>query len=335
MDFGEVLGKAWKITWKHKVLWIFGIFASCGTRSGPNFNFNTSYRTGNEFSGPTPSLPPAMMDALDRFTHLFEDPTFIWKFIAVVISVVCIIAILEIFLGTIGRIGLIRGAADAEAGAERLGFGELWKSGLHYFWRFFGLSLLIGSPILLIYLALVAGIIVFAVYASETRGYSSSAAAPGLFVLIAVLCAFACVVFLLAILISFLSPQAERAIVIENEGVINGLRRGWNVLTKNLGSILIVWLITVVIGFAAGILIALPVLVVVVPAVFAFMAGGSQASYTPLIVAGLCILAYLPVSLVAEGILMTYLQSVWTLTYLRLVKPNPEAGTPVVPPANA
>ena len=34
MDYGEVLGKAWKIIWKHKVLWIFGILASFGKGSG-------------------------------------------------------------------------------------------------------------------------------------------------------------------------------------------------------------------------------------------------------------------------------------------------------------
>jgi hypothetical protein len=26
MDFGEVLTKAWKIIWKYKILWLFGIF---------------------------------------------------------------------------------------------------------------------------------------------------------------------------------------------------------------------------------------------------------------------------------------------------------------------
>ena len=34
MDYGEVLSKAWKIIWKHKVLWIFGILASFGQGSG-------------------------------------------------------------------------------------------------------------------------------------------------------------------------------------------------------------------------------------------------------------------------------------------------------------
>lgn len=332
MDYGEILSKAWKIVWKFKVLWIFGIFASCGTRSGPNFNFNSSYRTGNEFSS-EPNLPPAVMTQLYRLARLFEDPAFIWKFVAVVVSVVCIIVIIEIFFGTIGRIGLIKGAADVDAGAEHLGFGELWKSGLQYFWRFFGLSLLIGSPVILIYLALVMGGIVFAIYAVGTRGNPTGADPAAFFALIAVLCIFGCVTFLLALFVSFLSPQAERAIVIENQGILDSLRRGWSVLKNNLGSILIVWLITVVIGSVAGILIALPVFLVAIPAFFALLAGGNDPSYTPLIIAGACILAYLPVSLVAEGILMAYFQSIWTLTYLRLTKPKQEI--PIVQTANA
>ncbi len=56
MDYGEVLSKAWKIAWKFKVLWIFGILASCGQSRGGNFNFNNSFRTnGNGFSNSTPN----------------------------------------------------------------------------------------------------------------------------------------------------------------------------------------------------------------------------------------------------------------------------------------
>ncbi len=34
MDFGEVFSKAWKIIWKYKILWLFGIFASCSGGGG-------------------------------------------------------------------------------------------------------------------------------------------------------------------------------------------------------------------------------------------------------------------------------------------------------------
>jgi hypothetical protein len=331
MDFGEILSKAWKITWKYKILWIFGILASCGTGSGPNLNFNSGYQTNTPSEGIT-NLPPGFEDNLLKFVRLFENPAVIAAFL----GVICVLILLVIFLSIMGRIGLIKGATDADAGAERLGFGELWKSGLQYFWRFLGLSLLIGSPVLFVYLALVAaGIGAILVVAAGSQNHPFSAAAPALLALIPVICVLACAIFLLAIVLSFLSPQAERAIVIENEGVISGLRRGWQVLTKNLFSILVVWLITVVIGIVAGVIVALPILIVVFPAVMATMLAGNNVSYTPLIIAGLCIVAYLPVSLVLNGILQSYVQSVWTLTYLRLTKTKEDTQAPAALPSNA
>ena len=330
MDFGEVLTKAWKIVWKFKILWIFGIFAGCGTRSGGGFNGGSGVRSSGT-PGQVPNLPPGVEDNLFKFVHFFENPAVIVGFI----SLICAIILLTIFLGIMGRIGLIKGAEAADAGAEHLSFGELWKSGLHYFWRILGLSLLIGSPIILFYLALIfGGLLIFLAYVSHSGSSSFGTIAPALVALLPVLCIFVCLIFLLAILIGFLAPQAERAILIENEGVISGLRRGWNVLTKNLGPIIIIWFITVVIGVAAGILVALPLLIILVPAFIAFMAGGNQPSFTPLIIAGLCVVAYIPVSILANGILSAYLESVWTLTYLRLTKLQTDIPS-VVTPSNA
>jgi hypothetical protein len=329
MDFGEVLTKAWKIVWKFKILWVFGIFAACGTRNGGGFNGGggSSYRS-NGTPGQIPNLPPGFEDNLLKFVRFFENPAVIAGFI----SLICVIILLTIFFSIVGRIGLIKGAVGADAGAEHLSFGELWKSGLQYFWRFLGLSLLIGSPILLFYLALViGGLFILLTYLSGSQNSSFSAAAPAIVALIPVICLLVCAIFLFAIIISFLRPQAERAIVIENEGILSSLRRGWNVLTKNLGPILIIWFITVVIGFAVGILVALPVFIILVPAFIAFMAGGNNPSFTPLVIAGLCIVAYIPVSLVANGILTAYLESVWTLTYLRLTKLKPDAQVAIVP----
>jgi hypothetical protein len=266
--------------------------------------------------------------------NFIENPAVIIGFI----SLICVIFLITIFLTIIGKIGLIKGAAEADAGAEHLSFGDLWKSGLQYFWRILGLSLLIGSPILIFYLALViGGLVVFLTYLSGPRSNSFfSAASPALLAFIPVLCVLACVLFLFAIVIGFIATQAERAIVIENEGIISGLRRGWSVLTKNLGPILIIWLITVVISFAAGILISLPILIIVVPAIIAFAAsafigGGSNPSLTPILIAGLCIVAYIPVSLVANGILTAYVESVWTLTYLRITKEKPDLQAAFAP----
>jgi hypothetical protein len=335
MDYGEVIKNAWKITWKFKVLWIFGILAACGTSRGGSFNFNNNFQTnGNGFSNPTPNLPPAIMEQAYRFASLFNDPTFIWKFVAVVLTVVCIIVLVEIFFGTMGRIGLIKGSAEADAGAEKLRFGELWKESTPYFWRVFWLSFLIGAPFLVLFIVLIASILAAVIPLARNNASESAV----LLILLPVICIFFCVIVILAIIVGFISTQAERAIVLENKSILDGFRRGWEVLTKNLGPILIIWLITAAIGFVAAIVIALPLLVVMVPLAIAFIANMNNLnfSFTPWIVAFVCILcAYIPISWFANGILMTYLQSVWTLTYLRITKPKQEEPAPVALPTNA
>ena len=58
--------------------------------------------------------------------------------------------------------------------------------------------------------------------------------------------------------------------VIEDLRMLDGLRRGWEVVKKNVGPVLVIWLITAVIGVVIGLVIALPILVVVVPAIIGF-----------------------------------------------------------------
>jgi hypothetical protein len=332
MDFGEVLNKAWKIVWKFKILWIFGIFAGCGTSRGARFNSGggSGFNFGGEVPRSAPNLPPNFEDNLLKFMNFIETPAAI---IGLVIFILVVIFVVTFFT-VMGKIGLIKGAQDADAGAEHLGFGGLWQSGLHYFWRFLGLSLLIGSPGILIFLAILfSGMVVLFYVLTGSQGNSFAPSDSTLLAFIPLFCIFLCLILLLALVISFLGPPAERAIVIDNEGVISGIRRGWKVLMANLGSILIVWLILAAIGFAAGLLIELPVLIIVAPAVIAFAvslaAGGSNLSYAPLIIAGLCTVAYIPVSLVASGILTAYTESVWTLTYLRLTQPQPGEQAPI------
>jgi hypothetical protein len=335
MDYGEILSKSWKIVWKFKVLWIFGVLAGCGqSRGGNNFNFNNSFRSGNGFSNPTPNLPPPVMDALNRFVRLFKDPAFLWQFVAIVIAVICVIVLVEIFLGTIGRIGLIKGSAEADAGTQALTFGGLWHESTPYFWRIFWLSFLIGTPFAIAIIAIVLGFVI-ALIPLASKDSSSMAS---LLILLPALCTLLCVIFLLAIILGFISIQAERAIVLENKSILVGFKRGWEVLTKNLGPILIIWLITAAIGVVAAIVIALPLLVVMVPLVIAFIANMNSLnfSFTPWIIAFICIICvYAPVSWFANGIVTAYLQSVWTLTYIRITRPTPEEQAPVDSPTNA
>ena len=47
----------------------------------------------------------------------------------------------------------------------------------------------------------------------------------------------------------------------------------------------------------------------------------------PLIIMGVCMCVYIPVSMLLNGVLTSYTESAWTLTYLRLTR-DPAAGMP-------
>ena len=89
-------------------------------------------------------------------------------------------------------------------------------------------------------------------------------------------------------------------------------------LKANLGPILILGIILIVIGFIAGLVLALPLIALVVPVVIGLAAsqGDLAGLQTPVLVAaGVGFLCYLPILIVLSGILQTWTMSAWTLAY--------------------
>jgi hypothetical protein len=322
-NFGEVLSRAWQIIWKHKVLWIFGVLASC-SQGGRGYNPGSNGGGGGTGRpGPT-NLPPQ----LERLIEVIAQNA--TTFIILAVSLVCIFWLISIFLGTIGRIGLIRGTWEVEGGAQNLIFGPLFSESTPYFWRVFGLSLIVGLPFILLIGALVAALIVFGVAMSQGNQNS----AFGFLGVLPVFLACLCVLIPLGIVVNMILRQAERAIVLENTSVLPGLSRGWDIFRSHLGEIILMAIILGVIGVVTGFIIAIPVFIVVIPAVIAFAAGNAQ-NWTPMIVAGALLCLYIPISLLLNGIVISFTESAWTLTYMRLTgKPGapdlvpPESGTP-------
>jgi hypothetical protein len=311
MDFGEVLGRAWQIIWKHKVLWIFGILAGCARGGGGGgFGGGSGWRENRPLDQIQPDFQQYLNSAGDWISgHLL--------LIVVLVLLFLVVVVLGIFLGTIGRIGLIRGARKADGGADRLSFGELFQESRPFFWRVFGLSFLFGLAFLFI-------VMPFVLLGVVTAGVAFICLIPLL-----------CVLVPLALIAAIIIEQANVAMVTEDVRLTDGVRRGWGVVKNNPGQIFAIWLITTVLSIIAGIVIALPLLIAFVPAAIAFAASGGQLSTAMVIVGGLCLAVYLPIMLVANGILTTYVGTVWTLTYLRLTRPGENKEIAPVLPANA
>lgn len=319
-NFGEVLTRAWQIIWKHRVLWIFGIFAGCGRGSG---NFRGNSGGGGGGNGGFDQLPPEVMRV---FQFIQQN---LVTFIVAGCILILLIWVVTIFLSTIGKVGLIRGTFQAEGGAEKLIFGQLFSESTPYFWRIFGLSLIVAIPILIVFAALIAGVAAFAISASN----GNDAAQVGVFGILPLLVGCVCLLVPVMFVVGMIIRQAENAIVLEDMQVLPAISRGWEIFRANLGPIILMAIILAVIGVAAGLIIAIPILAVVVPAAITFAVNRAE-NWTPMIFAGVCLCLYLPVAWLLNGILTAYTESAWTLTYMR-VTAKPQDNPPVVLEANA
>jgi hypothetical protein len=249
------------------------------------------------------------------------------QFVAITIAVFCVLWIIVAFLSTIGKIGLIRGTAQAEGGAESLIFGQLFSESMPYFWRMFGLSLILALPILVVVIVLIGGFLAFIIPVSQSGGGGS---AMGALAILPVMLGCFCLLIPVMFVLNMIFGQAQRAIVLEDLGVMPSISRGWDIFRTNLGPIILMAIILFVIGFVIGLVIAIPILIIVVPAAIAFAVGNAQ-NTTPLILAGICFCLYLPVLWLLGGILTAYTESAWTLTYMRLTAKPADSNPPAAP----
>ena len=304
-NFGEVLTRAWQIIWRHKVLWIFGIFAGCGRGSGGGGGGG-----GGNGTGPGNQPFPQLEQFFNQLGQWIEDNPWI---VAVAILFVLALVLISIFLGTIGRIGLIRGTYQAETGTERLNFGELFSGSTPYFWRVFGLSLIIFLIAILIFVPL-------ALFGVLTAGIGLICVLPLICILIPLLWALSVVI-----------EQANAAIVIDNLGIGDGLRKGWDIVRANVGPIILLALIIFIGSGVIGFIIAIPIIAAIFPLIFSAASNNANPAWITVV----CCAVYFPILILLSGILNAYVQSVWALTYMRLTAKPPQDDAPVVLEANA
>jgi hypothetical protein len=308
-NLGEVLTRAWQIIWKHKVLWVFGFFAvfsrGGGGGSGGGGSSNYSFDSSD-----APFQTDSFERGFEQFGRFIEEN--LWL-IFVFIAFIFILSFLFYALGIMGRIGLIKGVYTVENGAESLTFAELWSESMPYFWRIFGLNFLVGLAFFLIILPLV----LFGVF---TAGVGFLCLLP-----------LICILIPISWVIMVILEQAQPALVIENLGMWDGFKRGWEIVKTNAVNFILLSLVLLIGGAIIGFIIALPIVFAVVPLVLG--ANSLNESMTPVYIALACCALYLPILYLFNSVLTAYIQSAWMLTYLRLTKPGDE--TPVFAEANA
>jgi hypothetical protein len=295
MDFGGILKRAWEITWKHKGLWVLGILAGCasggsgggGGRGGSSMNYSFN---GNEFPG------------LQRTFETVPEGTWI----AIAFGILCLILFLALLfwvLGALGQSGLIAGFKAAEDG-EDVTLSSAFQSGTKFFWKLLIIQVIVGVlSIVLIGALLLLGV-----------GGTVLTLGIGLICLIPLIC----LLIPVGILIGVYTTFTKVALVVEDLDIFGAFSRAWEVIRANVGDFIVMTLILIIGGGVVSFIIALPFILVALPFILGAVAGTDAGMQVGVVTGLVCIVGYLPVLIVVNGILQTFLYGSWTLTYMQL-----------------
>lgn len=280
---------------------------------GASFNFNVgSGGSGDNFGG----APPRWAEYLIRW---ISDNLVL--FLSVVVFLGILIILVLVALSMLSQGGLVDSVATLYRGEPR-SFLSTWRAGLSHFWRVLGfkallLGILVGLALVIIAPVALAGVVVF---------YSTDSVA--LIVLFGILAALLVIALfiLLFVPLAIVGQLGLRELVLGGERVGGSIRRGFELFRRNLGRSLLLWIILIVLLFAARVVL-LMVMLIFGLAVFVPVAALLYASFivVAVVVGVVGVLVFLIPFLVISGFIGTFGSSYWTLAYLHLTA-QPEAA---------
>jgi hypothetical protein len=323
MQYWEVVTRSFRIAWNHKYLWLIALFSG-EAGGGFNFNFNT---LNGPTTTPSGESAPSVAQIQQQVTTWLNDHL---GLIVLLAALWLVLVVVFFILGAICEGATIR--ASAEHDAERpFSLGWAWRSGLSTMWaviRFRLILFLLYLPLLLVLVGL--GISIFAAVSNQSAAAAAAIAVFGILALLAIP---------YAIYLFFLDRLGLRALVLEQLGAVAALARGHRLLLKRLGRTLLVWLLSIAVGFGLGFALACVGTLAVLPFVIVGVAVGAsnQTAVVPVIIVGVLIL--LPLFLVVGGFLAAQASTYWTVAFRRLdLEPVPYPGyqlQPSPPPPQA
>ena len=287
-DVGDVLTRAWQITWKHKVLWMFNMFPVL-----LSFLFIPIVFIPMFFIGPNALINQDIVDS----------PTYVSAFIAFNLFLMA----LSMLLYASGAASSLLGVLRVENGSDRLPFRGLFQDGLDYFWRVLGVSVTIGAAISIVFLLLFGCMMLVG---SVTMGLGMICLQP-LFLLLypAMLLAYSLV------------EQSQAAVVADNLGVRAAIERGWALHKSHFWRFV---LVSLVIYFGILLLSSIVTLPFLTPFFFLpLIIDNSQTGLNFQVLGWVLLvisLVLLPVLALVQGFSLTFMKSAFMIIYLRLTR---------------
>jgi hypothetical protein len=302
MPYWELVTRSFRISWRHKYLWLLALFAGEGGGSF-NFNYNSSRPLGTNGNNNAPDIGAINL----QISHWLAEHV---GLILAASAAILLITIAFFVLAAACEGAVVRAAAEHDA--ERpFGLGWAWRAG----------TATLGAMIRLRLLLLALALPLLAVFAVLAIGFVAAISGQNgplivLLVLLGIVFILAAIVYV--ILLFFLDRLGTRAVVLEQLGAVAALRRGYVLITKRLGRLLLVWLVSIAVAIAVGICAAIVGTILVLPAVVIAIGAYASGSSVWWLVIVFAVLILLPVLLVISAFVAAQGSTYWTLAFRRL-----------------
>jgi hypothetical protein len=300
-DFGEILTRAFQITWKHKIFWLFSALPSL-----------VSFLVF-----PIMFIPLFFLEGGSNNIPFFvESPVYGVLFFLFFIF----IFLFSYILYGISSSAVVLGVVRADGDVEHFTFRELLNDSKPYWWRVLGVLLLIGFGVSLFFLVIFG---CMSLFGAVTIG-------------LGYICMFPLMLLMYPVMLALygIIEESQVAVIVDELGVTDAIRRGWELLRANFWRIV---LISLIVYFGISFLSGIVMFPLMTPFFFLpiFM-NGDMTEINPrtmiLFMGGFSLL-FIPVMALIQGITITFLKSTYTLVYLRLTKSQDNA--PVLLEENA
>ncbi len=353
MDPIKILKRAWHILWNYRTLWVFGLILALTTAGSSGGSGNSGTRFSGNGNSQNYQLPENWREGLSKFfeaagkgwTKLLHEglpalgisqgelTALLW-IAALFILVMFVIGIVMAIAHYVSETAVIRMVDEYEATDSKMtvrqGFRIGWS---RTSWRLFLINLIVHIPVFLLLIVMAA--IGFMIY-TMVAGQGGSFAVPGVIAGIGAAFLAIFVVVIVSIFLGLLRHFFWRASALEDLGVIDSLRRGFEMVRENWKNVGLMWLIMIGLGILwipvsiIAIIVTLPIVVItaIIGAVVAAIPGLLLVGlfslflngYLPWIVGGMFVLPLFFTIAFSPWVLLTawqqvYASTVWTLTY--------------------
>ena len=208
MDFAKIVARSLNISWKYKMLWILGFFASFMGGSNVFIGKEHETRAGD---------------------FIIQNP---WL-LAIIIAYLILLFLFFLIMHLICSAGLIKSVADLDENYPPKA-RESFKSGMVYFWKFLALWVMAIAVAIALF-AMIALPIALAFWASVAFGF--------IFLVLLIPPGLAALFLFLSIY-----SLAQREIVLGKRGLLEAISQAYRLWRENIGQALVVFLIQLLAG---------------------------------------------------------------------------------------